>query len=145
MVVTIVKGLVKMAMVYGFCCQRCGSPVELNVGQAISSGKLVWNTSYVCSHCGWQIEGDETGVPPEKFRKAILEAEGEWSLAIQETGKSATLAIKILREIMGLSLSEAMRLKKMIPGTVVTGTRTEIERLRRILAAEKLKAESHPC
>lgn len=141
----IVKELVKMAIVYGFCCQNCNSPVKFHVGQAISSGELVWSTFYSCSHCGWQLGEDGWGMTPEYIREGILEAEGEWSLAVLETGKSATLAIKILREIMGLSLSEAMRLKKMMPGTVVTGTKTEIERLRRILVAEKLKAETHPC
>jgi hypothetical protein len=95
-----VKGLVAMAIVCGFC-QDCNNPVEFHVGQAISSGELVWNLSYICSNCGLQIEGDETGVPPEKFRKAILKAEGEWSLAILETGKNATLAVKIMREVLG--------------------------------------------
>ncbi|WP_449416051.1 hypothetical protein [Phormidium nigroviride] len=138
------KKLVDMAIIYSFC-EKCNTPVEIHVGQAISVRELVWNLSYTCSHCGWQIEEDGTGVPPEELRKAILEAEGEWSLAILETGNSAMLAIKILRETMELSLSEALRLKKMIPGTVVTGTRAEIERLRKILVAKELKVESRPC
>lgn len=75
-----------MAIVGGFC-QDCNSPVEFHVGQAVSSGKLVWDFFYICYNCGCEIGGHDTGVPPEEIRKAILDAEGEWSLAVLETGK----------------------------------------------------------
>ena len=55
-----------------------------------------------------------------------------------ERGDRATLAIKIIREILQLSLSDALRLKKKIPGQVLTGTKAEMYRLKPILEVRNI-------
>ena len=121
-------------------CQDCGSEVTIYTNQHIWDRQLVWWEEYACQQCGCAIQVDGDGYPPEENRQAILAEEGEWSLAIAETGKGRILATKILRQAMDLSLAEAMKLKNIMPGTVASGTKVDIERLRIILASEGLQA-----
>jgi len=62
-------------------------------------------------------------------------------LIVLEKKQRATVVTKILREAMSLSLAEAMKLKKKMPGSVFIGTKSETNRLKQLLAAEGLKAE----
>ncbi len=72
-------------------------------------------------------------MPPYELRQAILAQEGVWSLTIWETGDRAIVATKILREAMTLSLSEAMKIKRKIPGKAIEGTQAEVTWLARCL------------
>ena len=74
------------------------------------------------------------------MRKEILAKEGTGKLIVLEKEQGATLVTKILRQAMELSLAEAMKLKKKMPGSVFVGTKGETDRLRHLLAAEGLKA-----
>ena len=75
------------------------------------------------------------------MRQEILAKEGTWKLIVLEKEQSATVVVtKILRQAMELSLSEAMKLKKKMPGSVFVGTKCETDRLRHLLAAVGLKA-----
>ena len=74
------------------------------------------------------------------MRKEILAKEGTWNLIVLEKEQGATVVTKILRQAMELSLAEAMKLKKKMPGSVFVGTKAETDRLRHLLAAEGLKA-----
>ncbi|WP_333208095.1 hypothetical protein [Microcoleus sp. S36b_A2] len=78
---------------------------------------------------------------PNEMREEILAKEGTWNLIVLEKEQRATVVIKILREAMSLSLAEAMKLKKKMPGSVFIGTQSEADRLKQLLAAEALKAE----
>lgn len=130
-----------MAQISGQC-QDCGSEVIIYTNQNIWDRQLVWWAEYACQHCGFEIHLDDGGYPPEEIRQAILAEQGKWRLAIAETGRGRILATKILRQVMDLSLAEAMKLKNMMPGTIAFGTKVEIERLRIILASEGLAVEA---
>jgi len=60
-------------------------------------------------------------------------------LIVLEKEQRATVVTKILREAMSLSLPEAMKLQKKMPGSVLIGTKSERVRLKQLLAAEGLK------
>ncbi|MEG4421820.1 hypothetical protein QUA70_25025 [Microcoleus sp. LAD1_D5] len=77
---------------------------------------------------------------PNEMREEILAKEGTWNLIVLEKEQRATVVTKILREAMSLSLAEAMKLKKKMPGSVFIGTKSETDRLKQLLAAEGLKA-----
>ncbi|WP_333298763.1 hypothetical protein [Microcoleus sp. M2_C6] len=77
---------------------------------------------------------------PNEMREEILAKEGTWNLIVLEKEQRATVVTRILREAMSLSLAEAMKLKKKMPGSVFIGTKSETDRLKQLLAAEGLKA-----
>ncbi|HLY26740.1 MAG TPA: hypothetical protein VKQ72_10400, partial [Aggregatilineales bacterium] len=59
--------------------------------------------------------------------------QGEWALRVDEKrGRTATV-LKILREELSLSVQETAKLKNLIPGIILSGTGTEMERVRLIL------------
>ena len=74
------------------------------------------------------------------MRKEILAKEETWKLIVLEKEQGATVVTKILRQAMELSLAEAKKLKKKMPGSVFVGTKGETDRLRHLLAAVGLKA-----
>jgi hypothetical protein len=128
-----------MAIVRGRC-RSCGSEIDVTVGQAVYDGGLVWHKGYSCPYCGDKTEEDGRGPAPEEVRCAVLQQEGEWALVLAEAGTRATTALKLLRQALNLSLGEVGELRRHLPGTVVTGTRAEMERLVAILSAERLQA-----
>ena len=111
----------------------------MSVGQSVFDKKVVWHLSYSCPYCSEAIELDNTDAIPNEMRKEILAKEGTWNLIVLEK-KRATVVTKILRQAMELSLAEAMKLKKKMPGSVFIGTKCETDRLRHLLAAVGLKA-----
>ncbi len=129
-----------MVLIYGLC-GNCSKDIQMSVGQSVFDKKLVWHLSYSCPYCGEAIELDNTDAIPNEMRKEILVTkEGTWNLIVLEKEQRATVVTKILRQAMELSLAEAMKLKKKMPGSVFVGTKCETERLRHLLAAVGLKA-----
>ena len=128
-----------MVLIYGLC-GNCDQDIQMLVGQSLFDKKLVWYLSYSCSHCGEAIELDDTYAIPNEMREEILAKEGSWNLIVLEKEQRATVVTKILGEAMSLSLPEAMKLKKKMPGSVLIGTKSETDRLKQLLAAEGLKA-----
>jgi ribosomal protein L7/L12 len=128
-----------MVLIYGLC-GNCSKDILMSVGQSVFDKELVWHLSYSCPYCGETIELDDTGAIPDFMREEILAKEGNWTLIVLEKAERATVATKLLREAMSLSLAEAMKLKKKMPGSVFIGTKAETDRLRQRLAAVGLKA-----
>jgi hypothetical protein len=128
-----------MVLIYGLC-GNCSKDIQMSVGQSVFDKELVWHLSYSCPYCGETIELDDTGAIPDFMREEILAKEGNWNLIVLEKAERATVATKLLREAMSLSLAEAMKLKKKMPGSVFIGTKAETDRLRQRLAAVGLKA-----
>jgi large subunit ribosomal protein L7/L12 len=112
------------------------------VGQHVlrTSLRLTWYKSYSCPYCGSQIEEDGNDTTPDEIQKAILEQEGTWVLDIEETGERAILVVKILREALNLSLHDAIKIKKNMPGKAIEGTKTEMNRLKQILERQGFKS-----
>ncbi len=128
-----------MVLIYGVC-GNCSKDIQMSVGQSVFDKELVWHLSYSCPDCGETIELDDTGAIPDFMREEILAKEGNWNLIVLEKAERATVATKLLREAMSLSLAEAMKLKKKMPGSVFIGTKAETDRLRQRLAAVGFKA-----
>jgi DNA-directed RNA polymerase subunit RPC12/RpoP len=126
-----------MVLIYGLC-GNCDREIQMLVGQSVFDKKLIWHLSYNCPDCGETIELDDTGAIPDEFREEILAKEGNYSIVLEKE-KCATVATKILREAMELSLTEAIKLKKKMPGSVFIGTKAETDQLRHFLAAKGLK------
>lgn len=121
-------------------CPDCQKEIDVYCGQYAYFGQLMWHASFNCFYCGNVIEEDGIGMPPEDIRKAILSSEGRWTLEVWETGDRATLTIKIIREALQLSRSDAIMLKKKIPGKVLTGTQAEIHRLQQLLEVRDIQS-----
>jgi len=81
-------------------CERCGAPIAANVGQAVVRRTLVWHMSYKCAHCGAEVEADDTGLPPEDIRNAILANEGRYGVELPSggtAGNATMLGLKTMR------------------------------------------------
>jgi large subunit ribosomal protein L7/L12 len=106
------------------------------VGQLVTNGRLVWYSSYKCPFCGACIEADDEGLLPEEIKKVFIETEGLWNLVIKENEAKKAKIISIIRQALNLSLIEAGQLAKHIPGTIMHGTRAEMEWLQQLLAKD---------
>jgi ribosomal protein L24E len=56
-------------------CERCGNILDLNFGQTLVNGKIVWFVSGKCSKYGFQIEQDGKNDTPDEARNIILTQE----------------------------------------------------------------------
>ena len=126
-------------------CGTCGKPVERHIGEYVDGTLLLrWNESYVCEACGGAIEADGIAPFPEYVRRELLATEGEWGLRVSVAGTEAVRALKVLRRELELSVREVGALRARLAGVVVSGTRGEMERLRRLLVAEGVAASVVP-
>jgi large subunit ribosomal protein L7/L12 len=123
-------------------CLKCKHPIKMYVGQHVLSEslRLTWYKSYSCPYCGTQIEEDGNDITPAEIHKAILEQEGTWLLDIEETGERVILVVKILRKALNLSLYDAMKIKKTMPGKAIEGTKVEMNRLKQLLERQSFKS-----
>lgn len=120
-----------MAKISKIC--SCGATSLAETGQSFISGRLRWYLSFRCPCCGKANEVDGVDDTPIEIRDAILQQEGEWGLVIEDSNKASSV-MAILRRELNLSLNEIARLRKSIPGIVLTGTKIEMERLKEILS-----------
>ncbi|RKZ69998.1 MAG: hypothetical protein DRR19_33650 [Candidatus Parabeggiatoa sp. nov. 1] len=128
-----------MATISSFC-QECGKAVQLHVGQSIDVSELVWHSGYSCD-CGTQIQMDDTGVPPDEIRYEIIKAEGLWHLSIHEEGKQRLIAAKEIRTALHLPFSDLKAILKSIPGRLKSGTKAEMEWLKKCLSNKGINVE----
>ena len=112
---------------------KCKNSLEANVGQNTRRGRLNWFLSYKCPVCGNAIEEDGVDDTPEEIRSAIISQEGEYGLFVTEGTQNVTALITTLRKVLNLDLKEAAMLKKLVPGTILKGTKAEMDRLEVLL------------
>ncbi|MCG8550068.1 MAG: hypothetical protein MI799_06680 [Desulfobacterales bacterium] len=107
-------------------CPDCNFDLSVNVGQSIVRDKLVWHRSINCSNCGavYEEDGNET---PEEIRSAIIKENGLWGISLVSV-ESKTIVYKVLRECLGLSLSDITKLSNN--DSIISGTETEVSWLR---------------
>jgi hypothetical protein len=123
-------------------CSKCSNLIDMAVGQSIvTKYELGWWGAYKCPYCNNQVEMDGWGIPNDEIRNAIIELSGKWGLYVNEDNKRKTLAIRHLRHILNINLSEAASLLKSMPGTILSGTEVEMKRLQLLLENEGLKAK----
>jgi hypothetical protein len=101
-------------------CDQCGQPVEQSFGE----GGLGWHASLYCPSCGNRQAADGHLPMPAEFRQIILQDQGEWVL--EATMVPSVEMLKVLREVLHLSLSEVQQLRVQLPGEVARGTKYEM-------------------
>lgn len=115
-------------------CPSCGTLTAVHIGQAITFGEsLVWSRSASCTKCGFAVEADGSGFPPQIYREAILHQDGIWSVVVAAPYKVSTLAL-VLKDVLELERTTALKTAKAIPGRIWEGSEAEVEWLRRKLA-----------
>lgn len=114
-------------------CDTCACSIDMDIGQSVDNGNLTWHKAYSCPHCGAQREEDGRGPTPEIIRRAILQQEGIWALAVDADMAQSVLVLKPLRQALGLSLDGVLALRRRSPRDLVSGTKSEMERLREVL------------
>jgi hypothetical protein len=123
-------------------CPSCGKSADVHVGQAIGFGsdnRLLWSHAIKCAFCGYMIESDDFGFPPESYREAIRAQEGVWGVFVDSSASLTAVAL-VLKESLGMDRLAAIRVAKATPGLVWTGTQTEAELLRRQLSRRAVVA-----
>ncbi len=122
-------------------CDNCGKDIYFHYGQVINCDmELAWAGGYLCQFCGESIEVDGETIPIE-YREAILRNEGNWSLSLHISDNMVMKAIKIIRKAMELSMEETKYLKSNIPGTILKGTKVEMQRIQLLLHKEEIESE----
>lgn len=117
-----------------YSCPECRKATQLQVGQSIFGGKLVWYSSYSCTNCGSVVTMDDEGVPPDYIRHEIIKTEGLWHLYIyDENTRQRLIAVQQMRSALNIPFSEVGNILKLIPGRVKSGTRAEMEWLKNVL------------
>jgi hypothetical protein len=117
-----------------YLCPNCGALFVANFGESIGTGKLTWSMSTQCSACNnYTTEIDGSGPLPDDLREIVLAEEGEWSLSIVDLGQDRVLALKALKQVLGLSAAEMIQLKSHLPANVAVGTKKEMRFLQRQL------------
>lgn len=102
---------------------------------------MIWYVVSRCTVCGMRLEVSSYGTPPASVREAIVGQQGRYGLRIDDEPENLVATLKILRDVLGLTLKETVRLKPHIPGGVVdTGTRAEMQWLVQALREDDIAA-----
>ena len=121
------------------CCE-CDTDVMVTIGQMESPEELAWYANYTCSQCGFTIESDDTGFPPDNIRKAILKEQGEWCIRVDDLHSKIVIA-KTLRQYFEVSLKESALFIKKIPGYMMKGTQVEMQWIQSLLQSEGIQSD----
>lgn len=120
-------------------CNSCKNRIKKSVGETTVDNYLRWYVAYKCPFCGESVEMDDVGLPPDHIRNLLIDAEGKWGLNVKVGLEKKTKLISILRQVLNLSLVDAGKITKLIPGIIIRGSKTEMEWLQKILMSEGLE------
>ncbi|WP_030915823.1 hypothetical protein [Streptomyces sp. NRRL B-24720] len=100
----------------------------LDVGQHIDHGQLWWGTEGSCTACpnGW-CEQDTGGATPAEIRNALLAEHGPARLCLADDVSSLVPVLRVLREMLRLSLGQARVMATMLQEAGLAGTLVEME------------------
>ncbi|MFG2905725.1 hypothetical protein ACGF13_11770 [Kitasatospora sp. NPDC048286] len=109
-------------------CSDCGGVLTRDVGQFIDRGQVWWGTEGRCRSCpaAW-CEQDSGGPTPEEVRQALLAEHGPARLRLAGPESSLVPVLHALREIHGLSLTQARAMAHELRTTGLVGTLVEME------------------
>ncbi|MGW1093994.1 hypothetical protein ACWD4L_49665 [Streptomyces sp. NPDC002596] len=109
-------------------CDACGGVLIRDVGQYIDQGQLWWGTEGACTACpnGW-CEQDTDGATPEEIRNALLAEHGPARLRLADDEMSLVPVLRVLREMLHLSLGQARVMASALQETGLVGTLVEME------------------
>ncbi|MEL7266186.1 MAG: hypothetical protein AAFP69_15435 [Planctomycetota bacterium] len=128
-----------------FACPDCGATGVTGFGQHHDGVRLLWSQSTRCTECDCSIEADDIGFPPDAIRRHLIASSGRWGLLVETSGPDRLKACKILHCDLETTLEEVKRMKDRMPGIVYTGTKCEIEWLRKRLQSFGFSALVIPC
>jgi DNA-directed RNA polymerase subunit RPC12/RpoP len=118
-------------------CASCGKTVNAEVDQTAIDGKLRWYISYRCPSCNAAAESDDIGFPPEDIRALLIEHDGLWDLYVDDISNKMEV-MRLLRSLLGWSLTEASRRLRDITKPVYSGSKVEVEWLARSLSGHNI-------
>jgi hypothetical protein len=87
-------------------CSRCGTEAAYHAGVIAIDGVLHWSVGGTCPACGDGREECGRHVLPEHVRAALIAAHGEVVRAEPLPGSAGAPALKTVREVFGVPLSE---------------------------------------
>ena len=122
-------------------CDNCNQIININIQQTVINQSLKWSISYLCPFCNTAIESDDFGFPPDDIRQAILAEEEQYQLLIKQPELNKVKTVKVLRDALDISITEASEILKRFPQPIVNGTRMEMIYLQEILKFEDIEAE----
>ncbi|MFC9328782.1 hypothetical protein [Kitasatospora sp. NPDC057015] len=110
----------------------CGEMAVRQVNQFIDFGELWWDAEFTCDGCGtYRCEHAGPGAAPDDgWRQALLAANGAARLRLVGSVPSLVQAMKVFREVSGVSLPQARRFVEQLSGDGVEGTLVEMEFLK---------------
>jgi ribosomal protein L7/L12 len=129
-------------------CEACGGVLIRDIGQFIQQGRLWWGTEGTCQACpaAW-CEQDSGAVTPEEIRQALLTEHGSARLRLTDPKASTVTVLRALRELHGLSLSQARTMADELSTNGLTGTLVETElladRLRHLSVGVTIETSVH--
>ena len=120
-------------------CNNCQQNKSVSIGQNFDYN-LFWSESHYCSFCGFVMEVDDIGFPPEDIRQIIIQQGGEHYLKVDDSClKYKTASIKIIRHTFGIPISKIEKLLQQFP-ILATGTKTEMKWLQMLLLKDGIVA-----
>ncbi len=125
-------------------CPECGGSLEIGFGSRCLYGQLIWSASHRCNDCDHALEEDSWDTIPDEYRQLELQLDGVWAIQLPPADYSTTTALKIIRQRLGLSLSETTKVKKQLPGPILAGTEGEMATVAYHLSASGIAASVIP-
>ncbi|WP_254047292.1 hypothetical protein [Streptomyces aureus] len=129
-------------------CDACGGVLIRGMGQFIDRGLLCWGTEGVCTSCtvAW-CEEDSGGETPEEIRQALLSEHGAARLRLMGPETSPVAVLRALREVPGLTLTQARAWADELKSTGLVGTLVEMELIAARLRQRSVRVavETSPC
>ncbi|GAA2280965.1 hypothetical protein GCM10010430_78890 [Kitasatospora cystarginea] len=111
---------------------ECGGMAVRQVNQFINRGEVWWDAEFSCDSCGaYRCEHAGPGsAPDDEWRRALLVAHGPVRLRLAGPVSSLVPALKVFREVSGVSLPQARALVEELSSDGVVGTLSEMELLK---------------
>ena len=114
-------------------CSACGGRhATMAFGQSFRGRELRWYQRMTCPDCSLREEADDTGFPPEDVRRQLMEANGRWSLHVEQPHSLARLR-QTLRTALKLGPAEVVALTRDPAAALFVGTKVETEWLAALL------------
>lgn len=111
-------------------CPGCGVEARFETGEIAINGVLHWSVGGSCSACGSRSEECGRHEAPWYVREALIAAHGEAVLRAEpRPGGAGAAALKTVRELFGVPLSEVHTRLRDLAGDGVKGTEVELRML----------------
>jgi DNA-directed RNA polymerase subunit RPC12/RpoP len=117
--------------VYTYQCSDCGGKVEVGFGNRYY-GRLIWSASHHCQQCGMRMEEDGWGKLPGYLYAIEIEQCGTWAVKLSNP-KARIFVLKVMREVLNLSMSEIRAIIKDKLETFSIGSQAEADFVKTML------------